>query len=105
MIFEPIVPQSLVGLVLPTLLGYREIKGHDMDTHIISDMKIRLQQDIEAGTGTILPRHTVAQIIKCFDEQAKRIKKLEEAIRDILPYAMDADEIHKIKDQALKGSK
>lgn len=55
-----------------------------MDTHIISSMKIRLSQDIEGGTACILNQHTMAQIIRCFDDQTERIKELEAVIQAAL---------------------
>ena len=54
-----------------------------MDTHIISSVKIRLSQDIESGTASILNRRTMGEIIKCFDQLQAENKALKEIISEI----------------------
>ena len=47
MIFEPIVPKSLEGLVLPTVLGYREIKENDMAKLWIGNKLYSVENEVQ----------------------------------------------------------
>ena len=58
-----------------------------MDTSIISTMRIRLWQEVEAGRASILSQNTLDQLIKCFDElqaENKRLKKFIDSDKPIV---------------------